>query len=267
MNDSTSLSEQSFGRLRRALRSRWETLGYRMFGVDQRRREMEQSVAYSAERVWLVRPSRMGRALDELCDTHGSDKGSLVPGKRFPWEPHTYTDAYQFLFGPIRSRVESVLEVGIGTNDPDAVGSMGADGRPGASLRVWRDFFPRATVYGADIDRNILFSEERIVTGYLDQRDASSIRQFLDTHNLNSLDVIIDDGLHEFDANWTLFETVFPSLRSGGIYVVEDCKRRTLEAFTQALSESGHDWATVSLLAAERNALNDNQLVVIFKNS
>ena len=48
---------------------------------------------------------------------------------------------------------------------------MPIDSTPGASLRAWRDFFPNATILGADLDREVLFEEERITTGYMDQTD------------------------------------------------------------------------------------------------
>ena len=33
---------------------------------------------------------------------------------------------------------------------------MSINGKPGASLRAWRDYFVNSVVYGADIDKNIL---------------------------------------------------------------------------------------------------------------
>ena len=41
-----------------------------------------------------------------------------------------------------RNAVENILEVGIGTNFLDVPSTMGEDAIPGASLRMWRDFFP-----------------------------------------------------------------------------------------------------------------------------
>lgn len=40
--------------------------------------------------------------------------------------------------------------------------------RPGASLRVWRDFFPNAVIYGWDIDPSaMVYDEERIKYGMM----------------------------------------------------------------------------------------------------
>ena len=53
--------------------------------------------------------------------------------------------------------------------------NMGAEGRPGASLYSWAEFFPSASIYGADIDRDCLFHTDRIKTYYCDQTNADSI--------------------------------------------------------------------------------------------
>jgi hypothetical protein len=45
---------------------------------------------------------------------------------------------------------------------------MSGGGKPGASLYVWRDFFPNAYIFGADIDKEVLFNDKRITTGYID---------------------------------------------------------------------------------------------------
>ena len=54
---------------------------------------------------------------------------------------------------------------------------MTANGKPGASLRVWRDFFPNAKIYGGDIDKETLFIEDRISTYYVDQFENSTIKK------------------------------------------------------------------------------------------
>src|SRR3546814_783879 len=100
--------------------------------------------------------------LNALCDRYGSDKGELTSeGNPYPWQSHTYADVYELLFQLRRNDVRLVVECGLGTNDPDRASSMGVHGKPGASLRVWRDYFPKAEIVGFDIDENILFQEDR----------------------------------------------------------------------------------------------------------
>lgn len=98
---------------------------------------------------------------------HGSDKGK---------DRHNYTTIYSVLFRKLRGQPLRILELGVGTNNPKFPASMINGGIPGASLRGWRELFPQALVYGADIDRDILFEEDRIKTFYCDQLDSVSIR-------------------------------------------------------------------------------------------
>jgi hypothetical protein len=77
---------------------------------------------------------------------------------------------------------------------------MGAEGKPGASLRAFRDFLPNAVIYGADVDRRILFEEDRIHCHFLDQTNFSSFEK-IDNIIQEKLDLIVDDGLHSPNAN------------------------------------------------------------------
>ena len=83
---------------------------------------------------------------------------------------------------------------------------MNANGKPGASLRAWRDYFKNALIFGADIDKNILFQEDRITTFNLDQTNKNSITNMWSDIKKNNFNLIIDDGLHTYKAVISLFE-------------------------------------------------------------
>jgi SAM-dependent methyltransferase len=143
----------------------------------------------------------------------GSDKGRA----------HRYTSVYSALFRERYDEALRVFELGLGTNNPDAPSNMGVFGAPGASLRGWRQLFPQALVYGADIDRRILFQEDRIKTFYCDQLSPSSIRELWEHPELrDGADIIIEDGLHTLEANLAFLQASLHHLRPGGIYVTED---------------------------------------------
>ena len=143
----------------------------------------------------------------------GSDKG----------RSNNYTPLYSALFKERYDKPLLIFELGLGTNNPDVASNMGVFGVPGASLRGWRQLFPKALVYGADIDREILFKEDRIKTFYCDQLDQSSIRDLWSQPDLQGgVDIIIEDGLHTFEANVSFLEGSVDLLRPGGIYVIED---------------------------------------------
>jgi SAM-dependent methyltransferase len=143
----------------------------------------------------------------------GSDKG----------RSNNYTPLYSALFKERWDQPLRVFELGLGSNNLDVSSNMGAFGVPGASLRGWRQLFPYARVYGADIDRRILFADDRIKTYYCNQLDRSSIRELWSQPDLqDGADIIIDDGLHTFEANAAFLEESLYHLRPGGIYITED---------------------------------------------
>ena len=198
-----------------------------------------------------------------LCDLHGSDKGSVSAGSHaYDWHPHTFADLYSRLFRHCRQDVRKVFECGLGTNNPDLPSSMGARGKPGASLRVWRDYFPNAMVYGADIDRDILFSEERIKTFYVDQLDPRAITAFWSEVGEADFDLMIDDGLHTFEAGSTLFLHSIDRLSASGIYVIEDVTLADLLKFKSFFQ--GRDYVVeYVVLHRPDTLLGDNSMILV----
>jgi hypothetical protein len=162
--------------------------------------------------------------LCRIMTQYGSDKGD-------GW--HNYTLLYDFLFRRRRFEVRKVFEVGLGTNNVDVPSNRGPDGSPGASLRGWRDYFPEAEIFGADIDRRVLFSEPRISTFYVDQLDPAAIAAMWNEIGQTDFDIIVDDGLHTFEANSCFLLHSFHRLRNFGYYVIEDIvmSRENLQKF------------------------------------
>jgi SAM-dependent methyltransferase len=98
---------------------------------------------------------------------------------------------------------------------------MGRQGKPGASLRAFRDYLPRACIYGADVDTRILFEEDRIKTFFVDQTDLASLES-LGRRIAGDFDLIIDDGLHSPNANIAVLAFALKRLKPGGWVVIED---------------------------------------------
>lgn len=200
-----------------------------------------------------------------LCDVYGSDKGELkTSGHPYSWNSHNYTDYYSRLFAHCRKHVTKVFECGLGTNNPTLLSSMGVNGKPGASLRVWRDYFPNATVYGADIDSDILFHEERIQTFYIDQLNPTAIKNYWDEVNVTDFDFMVDDGLHTFEAGSTLFTHSIDRLSSDGIYIIEDVTCEDLALYSNFFADKNYQVEFVTLYRPDVK-LFDNNLVVIRK--
>ena len=104
---------------------------------------------------------------------------------------------------------------------------MGEKGRPGASIRAFRNFLPNASIYGADIDKRILFEETRIKTYFVDQTNLQSLAD-LGTKIDEELDLIIDDGLHSPHANVAVVAFALERLKPGGWLIIEDIAEAAL---------------------------------------
>ena len=201
--------------------------------------------------------------LSQLCDKYGSDKGEIDNSHQpYNWPAHSYSEYYYRLFSHCRLGIKKVFECGIGTTNTNIPCSMGEKGKPGASLRVWRDFFPNATIYGADIDKNILFSEKRIKTFYIDQLDSKAISNFWKNIGLFDFDFIVDDGLHTFKAGITLFKNSIERLSQTGIYVIEDVKIEDLILYKDFFDEQDFN---VDYVLIKQPKLLPEFLVVIRK--
>jgi len=148
--------------------------------------------------------------LTEIMNEEGSDKGK---GR------HNFTIYYEKLFQYIKDEITTFCEIGLGTNNPYIKSSMGVNGIPCASVKGWERYFPKAQIYGGDIDTNILIKENRISCFHIDMCSKNSIEEFW--KNIpNKMDIILDDGLHEFDANVLLFENSFDKFKY--YYIIED---------------------------------------------
>jgi hypothetical protein len=144
--------------------------------------------------------------LAALFNQYGSDKSTA----------HDYHLVYAPLLGSRRSDPLRMLEIGVGTK------------KPGASLRAFRDFCPKGLVFGADIDRSILFDEDRIRTYYVDQTRSSSFDELYSNLANNMFDLVIDDGLHTPNANIATMIFALKILRPFGIFIAEDIKLSSL---------------------------------------
>ena len=155
--------------------------------------------------------------------TYGSDKGHPENKSR-----HNYTHVYYNLFTPIRHETLRIFELGIGSNNTSIRSNMGVNGRPAASLRAWRDFFPKGYVFGADIDVFCVMTEPRLKTYYCDQTNPEIIKQMWNHDSLlkDEFDILIEDGLHTFPANVCFFENSHWKLKKGGVYVIEDIEKK-----------------------------------------
>jgi hypothetical protein len=128
------------------------------------------------------------------------------------WKVHRYTPHYEHHFARFVGQSVNVLEIGIG--------GYGHPGAGGASLLMWKSYFPKGNIVGLDIHDKSFVEQERIKTFVGDQGDEATLRKI--AAEAGPLSIIIDDGSHRSADVIKSFNVLFPLLAPDGIYVIED---------------------------------------------
>ena len=150
-----------------------------------------------------------------LCNAAGTDKGTeAYSGKGFP---HCYAISYHQLFSPLREEKFSLLEIGL-----DDASKVSGEPLDAPSLRVWRDYFPQATLYGYDINDFSVFEQEGTVTFRGDQGSRQDLERFIAEHGEPRFRIVIDDGSHASSHQQTSLAALFRQVEPGGMYIIED---------------------------------------------
>jgi hypothetical protein len=95
----------------------------------------------------------------------------------------------------------------------------------GGSLKIWRDYFPDAEIIGVDNDPRCENYIKNFPLFIGDQTD----KKFMES--LGEFDVIVDDGGHKMSQQQDTFNIMFPNLKKGGLYVIEDLHTSYWEEF------------------------------------
>lgn len=152
--------------------------------------------------------------IGQLFQKHRSDKSGAT---------HRYDLVYQDICSYLRTKESiSILEIGLGSNDQSIVSHMGKQHQIGASLFAFREFFPNAFVYGADIDKNILFADTRIKCSYVDQLEPKTFHSMHNELGCPKLDLFIEDGLHSITASLNSLNYAISAVKNGGYIILED---------------------------------------------
>lgn len=142
--------------------------------------------------------------LTELFNKYQSDKGTI-------YGPcHNYGEFYETYFNKLKSSdLIYGLEIGICR---------------GSSLKVFEEYFPKIFMVGLDIDDKSYLQNSNISTGILDQSNEDSLKLFYEhcVQNNHYFDFILDDGSHHMKDQQITLGYLFPLLKSGGFYIMED---------------------------------------------
>jgi hypothetical protein len=137
--------------------------------------------------------------LEVAAAKHGTDKRQEI---------HAYTRTYHRHFEPIREKVKTVLELGV---------------YEGASLLMWRDYFPNAAVHGIDLNLRP-FKHRRAERVHVHRGSQTDPRLINGVTKLvgGTFDLAVDDGAHTNETQIASFKLIWPHVAPGGYYVMED---------------------------------------------
>lgn len=166
-------------------------------------------------------------SLTNLSIFYGLDKHIRVA--------HNYMPMYEQLFKNLKLSISHLLEIGCGgmynLNATLGKGDIKRNYyRSGNSLRMWRDYFINANIYGIDINKDLMFTEDRIKTILADQNKEEDLKSVIDIINA-PLDIIIDDGSHNGNHQVFSFMYLHKYLAPGGIYIIEDILPPNIDGF------------------------------------
>lgn len=145
--------------------------------------------------------------LDDLALAANTDKSSAG---------HNYTKVYAEYFSPLKNEPLTFLEIGI---------------CHGNSVKLWENYFTNADLHFIDITKaHIHYFSTRSHYHFIDQANSKDLKTFAEAI-VDGFDIIIDDGGHFMDQQIISFESLFPFLKSGGYYIIEDLHTSYWQSF------------------------------------
>jgi hypothetical protein len=136
--------------------------------------------------------------LEKIALTYGTDKSSEV---------HNYCEKYANYLPFERYNEMTIMEIGV---------------LNGQSLKTWKDYFYRSDIIGIDINPDCKqFEDDKIKIEIGSQDDSEFLNSVKEKYG--PFDMILDDGSHMNSHVIYSFEHLFDSIKTGGLYIVEDC--------------------------------------------
>lgn len=138
-------------------------------------------------------------SLDKIAKNCGTDKSSDV---------HNYCVKYEKCLPFNRLEPLKILEIGV---------------LNGESICMWKSFYPNSTIVGIDIEQSCK-QYENIDNNVFVEIGSQYDEQFLKyvCEKYGSFDFVLDDGSHIQKHMIFSFEKIFPSVKSEGVYIIED---------------------------------------------
>lgn len=148
---------------------------------------------------------------------------------------HTYQTMYGRFLLPYYHLNPSMkfLEIGLGCD-------MGYG--PGASVAIWRKLLPKAELWEAEFNaecvekhRNGMLRGINLLTG--DQGNVTVLDEWIKTSG-GDFDIVVDDGGHQNCQIWHSFQKLWPTVKPGGLYFIEDMQVAKLDQYRGAETDT-----------------------------
>lgn len=117
-----------------------------------------------------------------------------------------YLEVYERFFQRFIDTPVKILEIGV---------------EEGGSLQLWKEYFgDKCEIVGIDINPKTKFEEPQIKVEIGSQTDANFLSEI--ENKYGPFDIIIDDGSHLQMDVLNSFSFLYPKLKKGGVYIIED---------------------------------------------
>jgi hypothetical protein len=190
---------------------------------------------------WARLAGLFGAKLDLLAALCGTDKFGL----------HHYTSVYEELTRALRRRAVSLLELGVG-----GYGHLTG----GESLLMWAAYFPKGRIYGIDIEDKTALSKGRIKVFQCSQTDRARLTALCG--EIGPFDFVIDDGSHINSHQIEAFRILWPFVKDGGAYVVEDVQTSYWPAYGGGMPGSpGYKSSCMNFFKSLADSVNESEFL------
>lgn len=180
------------------------------------------------------------KTLNEIMNSNGSDKGDSIGVK------HNYVPIYEQWFENCRDKEIKFVEIGIDFAQ---------------SLKGWTEYFQNGKIFMIDINDFSQYNSSRVTC----IRGNQSIRFDMNKASEiigENIDYLIDDGGHCMDHHQFTFAELFPKMKSGGFYFIEDIHTANWDPKKDPSSSPGFCYGQPLHINEDRSSSTIN----VFKN-
>jgi SAM-dependent methyltransferase len=196
-----------------------------------------------------------------------SDKSPLspvgtLPGPGVGYYRHAYTPIYSLLFTQMKNRPIDLAEIGIGH---------------GGGLRIFREFFPEARLFGFEFDRRWIdlvtgLGMEKTRIAFINVAEEDCITRAFEESGTR-FDLIIDDASHIASHQINVIRRCAPFLKPGGMLIIEDIYNdsRAPESLFEGVIREMHEQFSLATFIHPKDRrvkvddLNNEKLLLLVK--